>query len=58
MLRAALSLLSALLNALPKLIELAREWKWQTDAQADKLKKDARNAAAIAEAQKALDRKS
>ena len=56
MVRAVISLLAALLNGLPKLIELAREMKRQRDAARDKTAKDKRNEQAIAEAQKALDR--
>lgn len=54
MLRAILSLAAALLNALPKLVELARDWKRQQDAARDEAAKNARNEAAIKEAQKAL----
>ena len=56
MVRAVISLLAALLNGLPKLIELAREMKRQRDAARDKAAKDKRNEQAIAEAQKALDK--
>lgn len=53
MLRAVLSLVSALFSSLPELLKMAREWKAAQDAEADRLRKNARNAEAIAKATKA-----
>lgn len=53
--RVALAFVTTLLNALPKLVELLRDWQREQAAAKDKATKDARNEAAIREAQKALD---
>lgn len=57
MVRAILTIISALVGYLPKLIEQTREWNAENAANRERESKNARNAAAIAEAQKALDKK-
>ncbi len=52
MLRAVLSLASALFSSLPELVRMAREWQAEQSAAKEKAARDKRNAEAIAAAQK------